>query len=79
MLGAVVAFGLTVRPGGLVVAAPLAIVVGACGSRDVRWGETIGFGVGAVMAARPDLVAGAPARRPDHRAVPAVAGAPGGG
>lgn len=49
VLGAVVAFALTVRPGGLVVAGPLAIVIGAFASDEVRWGETILFG--ALMTA----------------------------
>ena len=37
------------RPLGLAVAGPLAIVIGACASDDVRWGETILFG--ALMTA----------------------------
>jgi putative tricarboxylic transport membrane protein len=45
VLGAVVLFGLTVRPLGLVVAGPLAILVSAFASDEVRWGETILFGV----------------------------------
>jgi putative tricarboxylic transport membrane protein len=44
VLGAVVAFGLAVRPLGLVVAGPLAIVIGAFASDEVRWGETLLFG-----------------------------------
>jgi putative tricarboxylic transport membrane protein len=44
ILGALVLFGLTVRPLGLVVAGPLAIVVAAFASSDVRWGETLIFG-----------------------------------
>lgn len=44
VLGAMVAFGLAVRPLGLVVAGPLAIVIGACASSEVRWGETLVFG-----------------------------------
>jgi len=44
ILGAIVVFGLTVRPYGLTVAGPLAIVVGACSSPEVRWGETLVFG-----------------------------------
>jgi putative tricarboxylic transport membrane protein len=44
VLGGVVAFGLTVRPLGLVVAGPLAIVIAALASDEVRWGETILFG-----------------------------------
>ena len=44
VLGAVVVFGLAVRPLGLVVAGPLAIVVGAFASEDVRWKETLLFG-----------------------------------
>ena len=49
VLGAVVAFGLAVRPLGLVVAGTLAILIGACASDEVRWGETILFG--ALMTA----------------------------
>jgi putative tricarboxylic transport membrane protein len=44
VLGAVVAFGMAVRPLGLVIAGPLAIVIGALGSSEVRWGETLVFG-----------------------------------
>jgi putative tricarboxylic transport membrane protein len=49
VLGAVVAFGLTVRPFGLVIAGPLAIVIGAFASSEVRWKETLVFG--ALMTA----------------------------
>jgi len=49
VLGAVVAFGLTVRPLGLVVAGPLAILIGSLASSEVRWKETIV--VGAVVTA----------------------------
>jgi putative tricarboxylic transport membrane protein len=45
VLGALVVFGLAVRPLGLVVAGPLAIVVSAFASNEVRWGETLLFGV----------------------------------
>jgi putative tricarboxylic transport membrane protein len=45
VLGALVAFGLTIRPLGLVVAGPLAIVISAFASNEVRWGETLVFGV----------------------------------
>jgi putative tricarboxylic transport membrane protein len=45
ILGALVVFGLAVRPLGLVVAGPLAIMVSALASDEVRWGETILFGV----------------------------------
>jgi putative tricarboxylic transport membrane protein len=41
LLAAVVLFGLTIRPLGLVVAGPVAIVVGALASNEVRWGETL--------------------------------------
>ena len=44
VLGAVVAFGLAVRPLGLAVAGPLAIVIGAFASDEVRWKETLVFG-----------------------------------
>jgi putative tricarboxylic transport membrane protein len=49
ILGALVVFGLAVRPLGLLVAGPLAIVVGAFASSEVRWGETLVFG--ALMTA----------------------------
>ena len=49
VLGAVVVFAFTVRPCGLIVAGPLAIVIGAFGSDEVRWKETLVFG--AVMTA----------------------------
>jgi len=42
---AMVAFGLTVRPLGLVVAGPLAIVIAALASNEVRWVETIVVGL----------------------------------
>jgi putative tricarboxylic transport membrane protein len=42
---AIVAFGLTVRPLGLVVAGPVAIVIAALASDEVRWVETIVVGV----------------------------------
>src|SRR5262245_55208417 len=45
VLGAVVAFGLAVRPLGLLVAGPLAVIISAFASDEVRWGETIVFGV----------------------------------
>src|SRR5262245_1446233 len=41
VLGAVVAFGATVRPFGLIVAGPLAIVISTFASDEVRWGETL--------------------------------------
>ena len=44
VLGAIVAFGLLVRPYGLVVAGPAAIVIAAFASDEVRWGETLLFG-----------------------------------
>jgi len=49
VLAGVVAFGLAVRPLGLVVAGPLAIVIAALASDEVRWGETLAFG--ALMTA----------------------------
>jgi putative tricarboxylic transport membrane protein len=45
VLGAVVAFGLAVRPLGLVVAGPLAVIIGAFASDEVKWGETLLFGL----------------------------------
>ncbi len=47
LFGAMIVFGLTVRPWGLVAAGPLAIVIAACGSDEVQWRETI---VTAVVA-----------------------------
>jgi putative tricarboxylic transport membrane protein len=45
ILGAALAFGIAVRPLGLAVAGPLAIIGGALASRDTRWVETALFGV----------------------------------
>ena len=45
ILGALVVFGLTVRPLGLIVAGPLAIMFSALASDEMRWKETILFGV----------------------------------
>lgn len=45
VLGALVVFGLAVRPLGLAVAGPLAIAAGALASSEVRWRETLLFGV----------------------------------
>jgi putative tricarboxylic transport membrane protein len=42
---AMVAFGLIVRPLGLVVAGPAAIVIAALASNEVRWVETIVVGL----------------------------------
>jgi putative tricarboxylic transport membrane protein len=42
---AIVAFGLAVRPLGLVVAGPVAIVIAAFASDEVRWIETAVVGV----------------------------------
>jgi putative tricarboxylic transport membrane protein len=44
VLGAVVAFGMAVRPLGLVIAGPLAIVISAFASSEVRWAETLVVG-----------------------------------
>ena len=41
VFGALVAFGLAVRPLGLIAAGPLAIVIGALGSDEIKWVETI--------------------------------------
>jgi putative tricarboxylic transport membrane protein len=41
VLGAVVAFGAAVRPLGLIIAGPLAIVISAFASEEVRWRETL--------------------------------------
>ena len=45
VLGAVVAFGAAVRPLGLVIAGPLAIVISAFASEEVRWRETLVSGI----------------------------------
>lgn len=45
VFGALAAFGLAVRPLGLVAAGPLAIVIGAFASDEVKWAETIVSGV----------------------------------
>jgi putative tricarboxylic transport membrane protein len=45
VLGALVLFGLAVRPLGLAVAGPLAIAAAAFASSEVRWRETLLFGV----------------------------------
>lgn len=45
VFGALIAFGLAVRSLGLVAAGPLAIVVGALGSDEFKWGETIASGI----------------------------------
>jgi putative tricarboxylic transport membrane protein len=45
VFGAVVAFGLTVRPLGLAVAGPLAVIVSGFASEETRWFETIVFGI----------------------------------
>jgi putative tricarboxylic transport membrane protein len=45
VLGALVLFGLAVRPLGLVVAGPLAIAAAAFGSSEVRWRETLVYGL----------------------------------
>lgn len=45
ILGAVVIFGLTVRPMGLAIAGPLAILVAAAASPETRWPETLVFAV----------------------------------
>ena len=45
VLGALVLFGLAVRPLGLAVAGPLAIVTAGFASREVRWPETLVYGL----------------------------------
>ena len=45
VLGGAVAFGLTIRPLGLAVAAPLAILISAFASAETRLGETLGYGL----------------------------------
>jgi putative tricarboxylic transport membrane protein len=45
VLGAMVVFGMAVRPLGLAVAGPLAIAVSAFASSEVRWRETLVYGL----------------------------------
>jgi putative tricarboxylic transport membrane protein len=45
VLGALVLFGLAVRPLGLAVAGPLAIAAASFGSPEVRWRETLVYGL----------------------------------
>jgi putative tricarboxylic transport membrane protein len=45
VLGGLALFGLTVRPLGLVVAGPLAIIVAGFASSEVRWRETLVYGL----------------------------------
>jgi putative tricarboxylic transport membrane protein len=45
VLGAAVVFALTVRPLGLVVAAPAVVLIAALASRESRWLETVIFAV----------------------------------
>jgi len=44
IVSAMVAFGFAVRPLGLAVAGLLLVVISACASNEVRWGETFLFG-----------------------------------
>ena len=43
ILGAALAFAASVRPLGLLVAGPLAVLIGALASRETRWAETFVF------------------------------------
>jgi putative tricarboxylic transport membrane protein len=45
VLGAILVFAYSVRPLGLAVAAPLAILISACASNETRIGETLIFSV----------------------------------
>ncbi len=45
VLGSALAFGWTVRPLGLIVAGPLAVVISAFADRDTRWIEVVTFAV----------------------------------
>jgi putative tricarboxylic transport membrane protein len=49
ILGAALAFGFAVRPLGLVVAAPLVMVIGAFASPETRWREVLIFGGGMTV------------------------------
>ena len=46
VLGAFVTFGLAVRPLGLAVAGPLAVIISGFASNETRFGETALFGLG---------------------------------
>ncbi len=46
ILGAFIAFGLAVRPLGLVIAGPLAVVMSGLATSETRFGETLLFGIG---------------------------------
>lgn len=46
VLGAFITFGLAVRPLGLVVAGPLAVVLSGFATSETRFGETLLFGLG---------------------------------
>lgn len=50
LLGAAVAFGLLVRPLGLVVAGPSAILLATVASPDVKWFESLVFAFGMTLA-----------------------------
>ncbi|MFB3818261.1 MAG: tripartite tricarboxylate transporter TctB family protein [Candidatus Methylomirabilales bacterium] len=49
IMGAAAAFGLAVRPMGLIVAGPLLIVVAGFASSETRWGEVIAFAIGMTV------------------------------
>jgi hypothetical protein len=45
VLGAALAFAWTIRPLGLIVAGPLAVIISAFADRDTKWIEVVVFGV----------------------------------
>ena len=45
ILGAAVAFGLLIRPLGLALAGPIAVIISGLASHETRWVEVIVFGV----------------------------------
>ena len=49
ILGAAIVFGLTVRPLGLFVAGPAAVIIGSMAARDSRPIEAVAFGVGMTV------------------------------
>ena len=51
ILGSLVAFGFAIRPLGLLVAGPLAIAIASLASDEVRWRETLIYGVLMTLAA----------------------------
>jgi hypothetical protein len=49
ILGAIIVFGFTIRPLGIVVAAPLALLLGGLASHETRWREFLPFALGLTV------------------------------